>query len=76
MGKRTELQYDVRDEDGNALPVTLLIRCGKEGGGKGALWQVDKCSTLSTLTPPYLFEPIKKRAKDDISESDRMSESR
>ena len=63
MGKRTELQYDVHDEDGNALPVTLLIRCGKEGGGKGALWQVDKCSTLSTLPPPLSVRANKEKNK-------------
>ncbi len=30
-------------------PKTMLIRCGKEGGGKGALIQDDKSATLSTL---------------------------
>ena len=29
-------------------PVTLKIRCGKEGGGKGALVQRDKSATLGT----------------------------
>ena len=34
--------------DGEAKPVTLKIRCGKEGGGKGALMQNDKSATIAT----------------------------
>ena len=39
-------------------PKTMLIRCGKEGGGKGALIQDDKSATLSTLNIQTLFQPV------------------
>lgn len=38
-------------------PKTMLIRCGKEGGGKGPLIQDDKSATLSTLNILTLFQP-------------------
>jgi|LSQX01.3.fsa_nt_gb DNA (cytosine-5)-methyltransferase 1 len=41
-----------------ATPKTMLIRCGKEGGGKGALIQDDKSATLSTLNIQTLFQPV------------------
>ena len=39
------------------IPCTLKIRSGCEGGGKGALIQVDKSATLSTLQDQTLFQP-------------------
>ena len=36
---------------------TLKIRSGKEGGGKGALWQEDKSHTLATSNDQALFVP-------------------
>ena len=39
-------------------PVTLQIRSGCEGGGKGALIQRNKSATLSTHNTQTLFEPI------------------
>ena len=39
------------------VPVTLKIRSGCEGGGKGALMQEDKSATLSTHNDQTLFEP-------------------
>jgi len=44
--------------DGDAKPVTLKIRCGKEGGGKGELHQVDKSATLATNNDQALFQPV------------------
>jgi DNA (cytosine-5)-methyltransferase 1 len=41
-----------------ATPKTMLIRCGKDGGGKGALIQDDKSATLSTLNIQTLFQPV------------------
>ena len=38
-------------------PKTLKIRCGKEGGGKGALIQDDKSATLATNNDQTLFVP-------------------
>ena len=38
-------------------PITLKIRCGKEGGGKGALLQHDKSATLGTNNDQTLFQP-------------------
>lgn len=40
-----------------AEPKTLKIRCGKEGGGKGALIQDNKSATLSCNNDQTLFEP-------------------
>ena len=39
-------------------PVTLKIRSGCEGGGKGALWQEDKSATLGTHNDQTLFQPV------------------
>lgn len=41
-----------------AVPYTLKIRGGCEGGGKGALIQEDKSATLSTLQDQTLFQPV------------------
>ena len=40
-----------------AVPYTLKIRCGKEGGGKGALVQEDRSATLATNNDQTLFAP-------------------
>ena len=40
-----------------AEPITLKIRSGCEGGGKGALWQTDKSATLATNNDHTLFQP-------------------
>ena len=40
-----------------AEPITLKIRSGCEGGGKGALWQTDKSATLGTNNDQTLFQP-------------------
>ena len=42
---------------GNNVPLTLKIRSGCEGGGKGALVQKDKSATLSTVNDQSLFVP-------------------
>ena len=41
-----------------AVPYTLKIRSGCEGGGKGALIQKDMSATLATNNDQYLFQPI------------------
>ncbi len=43
--------------EGPLIPYTLKIRCGKEGGGKGALVQEDKSATLATNNDQTLFAP-------------------
>ena len=40
-----------------AVPYTLKIRSGCEGGGKGALIQENKSATLATNNDQYLFQP-------------------
>ena len=40
------------------IPVTLKIRSGCEGGGKGALVQEDKSATLACNNDQYLFQPV------------------
>ena len=45
------------DREGT-IPYTLKIRSGCEGGGKGALVQVDKSATLATNNDQYLFQPV------------------
>ena len=39
-------------------PVTLQVRCGSEGGGKGAPVQTDMSATLSTVQTQTLFRPV------------------
>ena len=46
--KDTPLIYPAEDSTGEDEPVTLQIRGGKPGGGKGALIQHDMSATLST----------------------------
>lgn len=42
-----------------AVPIYLLkIRSGKEGGGKGALWQTNKSATIACNNDQYMFVPI------------------
>lgn len=41
-----------------AVPYTLKIRSGCEGGGKGALVQTNKSATIKTCNDQYLFQPI------------------
>ena len=40
------------------VPYPLKIRSGCEGGGKGALIQEDKSTTLATNNDQYLFQPV------------------
>ncbi|WP_330698432.1 DNA cytosine methyltransferase [Anaerocolumna sp. MB42-C2] len=42
---------------GNNVPLTLKIRSGCEGGGKGALLQENKSATLSTVNDQSVFVP-------------------
>ena len=41
-------------------PVTMKVRAGKEGGGKGVLCQADKSATLSCNNDQTLFQPVDK----------------
>ena len=45
------------DADGKAVPVTLKIRSGCEGGGKGPLIQKNLSATLATNNDQTLFAP-------------------
>nr|DAQ03014.1 MAG TPA: Cytosine specific methyltransferase [Caudoviricetes sp.] len=42
---------------GNNVPLTLKIRSGCEGGGKGSLVQENQSATLSTRNDQTLFQP-------------------
>ena len=42
---------------GNQVPLTLKIRSGCEGGGKGPIWQVDSSATLGCNNDQTLFVP-------------------
>lgn len=41
------------------VPITMKIRSGCEGVGKGAIMQMDKSATISTHNDQTLFEPVK-----------------
>ena len=56
--KRKETAGDAGDSTCGAIPCTLKIRGGCDGGGKGALIQEDKSATLSTLQDQTLFQPV------------------
>ncbi|MDR1464269.1 MAG: DNA (cytosine-5-)-methyltransferase [Oscillospiraceae bacterium] len=47
-------------------PVTMRIRAGCEGGGKGALLQIDKSGTLATGNDQYLFAPADNQSQIEI----------
>ena len=43
---------------GDVIPaISMRIRCGCEGGGKGPLLQIEKSGTLATGNDQYLFTP-------------------
>ena len=46
-----------QDTEEAGAPVTLKIRSGCEGGGKGAIWQEDKSATLGCNNDQTLFVP-------------------
>ena len=43
---------------GNNVPLVMKIRCGCEGGGKGALIQTDKSATLACNNDQTVFIPF------------------
>lgn len=49
-------------------PVTLKIRSGCEGGGKGAIWQKEKSATLSCNNDQTVFVPFCKGARPHSKE--------
>ena len=51
----------------DAIPYTLKIRSGCEGGGKGALVQTDMSATLATNNDQYLFQPVKQYLFENLS---------
>ena len=50
-----------------AIPYTLKIRSGCEGGGKGALVQNDMSATLATNNDQYLFQPVAVMASSAVN---------
>ena len=49
---------EMPDGVGAAVPaISMRIRCGCEGGGKGPLLQIEKSGTLATGNDQYLFAP-------------------
>ena len=56
--KGKEAPRDAGESTVGAVPYTVKIRGGIEGGGKGALVQTDKSATLSTLQDQTLFRPV------------------
>lgn len=52
------LKQALLDVIGGGESYTLKIRSGCEGGGKGALVQMEKSATLSTLQDQTLFQPV------------------
>lgn len=55
-GGNVPLLMEMEKGEANA-PVTLKIRSGCEGGGKGAIWQEDKSATLGCNNDQTLFVP-------------------
>ncbi len=49
-------------------PVTLKIRSGCEGGGKGAIWQKEKSATLSCNNDQTVFVPFCKGTRPHSKE--------
>ena len=68
------------DDRERAVPYTLKIRSGCEGGGKGALIQTDLSATLATNNDQYLFQPMSLReenwAESNVKNAIRANESK
>lgn len=45
------------EEEQEPVPITMKVRCGCEGGGKGQICQVDKSATLGCNNDQTLFVP-------------------
>lgn len=54
-GVKEDTAFTIKTIDRNAVAYTLKIRSGCEGGGKGALVQIEKSATLSTLQDQTLI---------------------
>ena len=54
-GVKEDTAFTINTIDRNAVAYTLKIRSGCEGGGKGALVQIEKNATLSTLQDQTLI---------------------
>ena len=59
-GGNVPLVMQLSNEPQQIPPVTMQIRCGKEGGGKGPLLQYDKSATLGCNNIQTLFQPVQK----------------
>lgn len=60
LGCRENISYTLTAMDRHVVSapaVTLRIRSGCEGGGKGPLLQIEKSGTLATGNDQYLFAP-------------------
>ena len=55
-GVEKSVESPVKDVE-NSAAVTLKIRSGCEGGGKGAIWQEEKSATLGCNNDQTLFVP-------------------
>lgn len=56
MGVENSVESPVKDVE-NSPAVTLKIRSGCEGGGKGAIWQEEKSATLGCNNDQTVFVP-------------------
>lgn len=59
--------------EGPLPPITLKIRSGKEGGGKGALLQEDKSATLATNNDQTLFQPSYGISREAFSSGEKAN---
>lgn len=59
--------------DGPLPPVTLKIRSGKDGGGKGILMQNDKSATLATNNDQTLFQPSYGISREAFSSGEKAN---
>ena len=59
--------------DGPMVPITMKIRSGKEGGGKGVLCQTDKSATLATGNDQTLFQPAYGISREGFSSGEQAN---
>ena len=57
-GIQEEASHTLDCTGSEAVAYTMQVRCGKPGGGKGALVQNDLSATLSTSNIQTLFQPV------------------
>lgn len=67
IGDNGDAGYTLQANHSHAVAYTMQVRCGCEGGGKGALIQQDMSATLSTSNIQTVFQPMGSNFKESAN---------